>query len=488
MPTLIPSVRQAVLNGQPFDIGYNRSGKKFVQIRSAWDQFFHIKDTAYHTNKMHRIVKVLSKALRDMPKCTIHEAMQHQTVNTARQYLRTLKPKQYMNPKVRECCRFLLAAKLGIDRDIFNHNPGFETFAFKSHIDRYLMDYNHSLKVDPTTKELSILHNGAYQPWSVVYTKFQESVLPKPNFPGNPQQMWCYGPKGIQKEDMYAWNELKPYKVVKNHDWGNRFIFEFCACCKKDIQMNGAEHSWLRLKTPNGEIYCVGFYRPGKSHLLDNFHLPLRAKKGYLMSPDVSEFWPIPIHRIPVEITKEQFEKIKFSLEEDKKNEESLVFQLFNGNCTEYINSKAKLAGIRLPTAVHYLRNVTPLSIQQGYDRVMDKLPSFARKICEFVVMILSNLLQICLGGHLLDRQLKGKNIPFKTNINSFSDFFNPKKLEFHPPRYLAHTVGKEIEEWRKTEAEKLLKKVSFSDNPDSIKKAVENIQYALPKKFYCSN
>lgn len=260
--------------------------------------------------------------------------------------------------------------------------------------------------------------------------------------------------------------------------------------------MNGAEHSWLRLKTPNGEIYSAALYRPGKHHFFDNFHLPLRAKKGYLMSPDISEFWPISIYRIPVEITKKQFETIKSSLEEDKKDEDKLVFQLFNGNCTEYINSKAKLAGIRLPTAVHYLRNVTPLSIQKRYDRVMDKLPSIVRQICESVVTVLSNLLQLCLGGHLLDRQLKGKKITFKANINSFSDLFNPEKLKFHPPRYLALTIGKEIEEWKKKETEewkkketeKLLQKVSSDDDQTSIQKEIEDIKYSFPEKFYCSN
>lgn len=223
-------MRKAILNGQPFDIGYSRSGKKVVQIRSAWDRFLHLKDTAYHTNKMHRIVKVLSKALREMPRFPIPESMQHQTLKTARKYLRPLKPKQNMDPKVSECCRLLLAAKLGIDRDVFDYNAGFEDFAFKSHIDRYLLDYDHSLKVDPATKELSILHNGTYQPWSSVHKKFQEVLLPKPNFLGNPRQVWSYGQEGIQKKDMYSWTELKPYKIVKNHDWGGRYIFEFCAC------------------------------------------------------------------------------------------------------------------------------------------------------------------------------------------------------------------------------------------------------------------
>lgn len=212
--------------------------------------------------------------------------------------------------------------------------------------------------------------------------------------------------------------------------------------------MNG-DHTWLNLKTPDGKIYSTGLYRQGKKEWFDNIKIPLRVKKGYYMSPDMSEFWPGPIQRIPVEITKDDFDVIKKSIEEDKVNEEECVFQIFNGNCTEWVNSKAALIGIKLPTSIHYLRNITPIPLQKVGEVIINCLPDIVLKICMFVVTFFTNLLQVCLGAFLVDNEVKEKGISVKCHISSFWDMFNQEKLYFHPPRHLGLDIKKEIEEWR---------------------------------------
>lgn len=67
-------------------------------------------------------------------------------------------------------------------------------------------------------------------------------------------------------------------------------------------------HSWIRLKTPTGEIYNIGLFRP-------------------------------EIVTLDEAITESDFSKLKAFIEEDKRNK-SLVFKLCNNNCLLYCKTK----------------------------------------------------------------------------------------------------------------------------------------------------
>ena len=71
-----------------------------------------------------------------------------------------------VDSRIDTCRREHLALKLGIPGDVFAFNPGFEKFATDSHLERYLMEYHHTLHVNPHTQELSIRANGEYVQWA----------------------------------------------------------------------------------------------------------------------------------------------------------------------------------------------------------------------------------------------------------------------------------------------------------------------------------
>lgn len=450
MSPFLSDISSALAHGDSFSASKSKTGEWRVKRRSLWNRFFFWKDRDYHLKRIGQIAKVLNQEIRDLPRMKISAAVKDDSLKVARKFLRSLNPQQLSEPHVSDCCRQLLAAKLGVEVGVFSANPEFEEFALKSHLERYLSDYDHEIRVNPENQQISLMFEGKYQTWEVIKDQINLLPLPEKNHPDNPRQMWLYGQNGVQKRDMYAWTKLTPYKVVKP-DWGNRYLFEFTVCCNPSFGLNG-DHSWLELKTPQGEIYSVGLYRPGKTRSIDTFHTPLRVKKGYLMSPDVSVWWPTPIHRIPVEITKEQFKKIKTSIESDKMNEENRHFQLFNGNCQEYVNEKAKIAGIDLKTSTFVLRNITPIKWQKIYDKTMRYLPKLVHKIFYISATIFLNILHWILGGSIVDKDLKVKGVEVKPLIRSFRDLFNPQKLYFHPPRYTGLILKKEIEEWRMQE------------------------------------
>jgi len=445
----ISQVQTSLAQNVPFSVCKDQKGKWSLEKMPPWKRILDWGNHGYHQNRVDLISKALFETLQRTPSLPIHEALKNPAVNVTRKFLRQFDFSQKQSGSINRCSRQLLATKLGLTLEAFDKNPGFEEFAFKSHLERYLLDYGHKIEWNRQSGELSLMCTGKYMPWSQIKHLLNEWPEPEKNFPDNPRLLWFYGNEGIQKKDMYAWKSLEPYKVVANHEWGERYLFEYCVCCGDSFQLSG-DHSWIELKTPAGQIYSAGLYRPGKAGKSETVQLPMRVKKGYLMSPDVSIFWPMPIYRIPVEISKEQFHDIKRSIERDKQNEDSLCFQLFNGNCQEYVNAKAAIAGIRLPTRLNVIRQLSPILLQKAVDTVLSYLPQLVQKICHVVAAVFGNMILWLLGASSTDRQLlsRGKPITIKPQLSSFKDLFDPEKLFYHPPRYVGLVLKKKIDNW----------------------------------------
>lgn len=424
--------------------------------------------------RMSRIAVQLADELKKEKRIDIGKVQKHPKVLTARKFFKDLTVE---NPRIAECRKQLLALKLGIDAEAFAFNPGFQKFAAKNYLERYLMEYQHTLSVDPATKKISLMANGAMTLWD---PKMDQPPAPKKS--DWPKQPWVYGMQGVQSEDMFDWSVLKPYKMGNPADWGKRYVFEFCACCTGSPQKTG-DHSWFRLKTPAGEIYSVGLYRPGKAGTIDNLNFPLRIKRGYLMQPDVSEFWPCDIQTISVEITQSQFLEMKKVVEQDKK-EDKQTFQLMQANCVLYTKKIAKIAGIELPTDISVARLFTNRRIEPLMDKLSRVLPKFVVKVCAAVAAFFWNLVQLALGASRVDKAVKAKNgAATEAHFAKFSDIFKMAKSRIHHPNTLGHRTRQWVEKWRQQEIAKLEKLRSLATDTTEWDKRIEDIKYRLPPK-----
>lgn len=423
----------------------------------------------YRTERIGRIASNLALLLSSQPRLDIPLAQKHIIVLTTRRFLKDLKVE---DPRISECRKQLLAMKLAIDADVFDANPGFQKFASKYHLERYMMEYRHSLTIDPESKKISILKEGKLEAW-------QEKMalnVPKQK-EGHPSQPWIYGADGLQNQDMYNWSELMAFKNGNPADWGHRYIFEFCAICSASPQKTG-DHSWFRLKTPSGEIYSIGLYRPGKGGLFDNLHFPLRVKEGYLMQPDVSEFWPGETQTIPFEITQNDFLEMKRVIEEDKKHDKQ-VFQLLQSNCVLYTKKIARIAKIEIPTAVSVARLLTPKALDPAINAMCRVLPNCIIKVVSAVCAFFYNLVQLALGAGRVDEKVKdriGRSV--QPHLASIRDVFSISKAELHHPNTLGHKTRLFVENWRNQEIAKLEKQIN-TDNKDEIKKQIDSIRYS---------
>lgn len=384
---------------------------------------------------------------------------------------------RFNDPRIQKLKLEIRAAKLGIDSSILERHPDFAAFAEKSHLHQYLMEYKDEIKID-TDGQLLIKMNSVYTPWHSAKKAFEE--LPKSTT--FPQQPWIYGPQGLQWTDMYDWKTLTPFKRDDPSKWGNQYIFEFCAC-NNPVTIKNGNHSWIRLKTPSGEIYSVGLYRPEKTNpVTDNFKSPLRVKPGYLMQPDVSEFWPFPVYTIPVAITEANFLQMKAMIEEDKARNDQ-TFQLFGDNCTLYCAKVAALAGISLPTSERLVELVAPPALKWRISFLFNHLPRFVQKICDFAQAFFVNGLEVIFGAAKIDAHLNSNQrkraVP---HIASWWDLFKPIKAHLNHPNTLAFKTRSAVLAWREKKVRKILHHTGLSIEQKQAQ--FNKILFDLPSKF----
>jgi len=352
----------------------------------------------------------------------------------------------------------VLAAKLCIDSNLFSKNVGFLKFAKDAHLEHHLDGYKESLKVDGD--QIYIKFQGKMTLWQDVKKWLdRQPDFPKydPPFEDFEPQVCYYGKEGVQKKDLFDWKTWEPCKREDPKKWGRKYVFEYCVCSADGGVQPQGSHSWLRLKTPEGDIYSVGLYRPGKGSSFDSLNFPFRVKKGRLMAHDMSDFWPtdkIKRHTLSWEITKDQFEAIKGSVEEDKKHEATLSFQTNGNNCTQYVNSKAAMTGIFLPTKRCFIVYLLPEFARSIIDRICRCRPIWITSLVLFspvaaLATLVANAILLALGTSRVDDSLKGRARVLPSH-HSFWHFFDPRKIFFHPPRFVAHYVFPYIRRWRK--------------------------------------
>lgn len=444
---------------------------------SILSRIWHWNDNKFHEKRLSKLAFVVAKVISQQQRLSIVDATKDRELKAARVLLKEIFRHNINSPEIETLRKEVTAAKLGISANTLDNNPGLQKFIEDHHLERYLLIYKHAIQMDTETQQISLYKNGKHLSWRTIVEEMQPWKKPL----HQPHSAWVYGQDGIQNKDMYDWSELKPFMKGNPADWEHQYVFELCACHNPHSFKNG-NHSWVRLKTPSGDIYSVGLYRPDKKDWTDNLKFPLRIKSGHLMQPDVSEFWDYEITTIDFAINEETFLKIKQTVEEDKKNED-LVFQLFNNNCLLYNKKLANLGGVDLPTLDNVMLYMAPVKIVQKMARYMNKLPTFVQKICLYVSAFFLNIGQVFLGATIVDKELnekqKKKAVP---HLNSFSDLFDISKIYLNHPNTLGYKTRQHVLEWRQQEIDFLNQ---TEKNPTILKEKIQNINFSLPPNYY---
>lgn len=283
----------------------------------------------------------------------------------------------------------------------------FQAFARSAHLHRYLTVFNHT--VEEREGQPFIRYQGKMEPWERV----REVALAPPPELKNPlpklyNPPWKYGKEGVQNRTFYDWTELAPFMRVDKHPWGAQYILELCCLCTGKFRCLG-DHTWTRLKTPEGDVYSFGLYREDNDK-----SSAFELKAGRLQSPDVSEFWPETIHTLSFVISQESFCRIKDKVEEDHRGN-GVVFHVVSRNCTAYALGVARLADINVRASMPCIDNFIPAWLPPAP-------PWFYR-----VSSLVFNVGQAVFGGTKVSKTLPQDKKP---HIQSVLDLFRISTME----------------------------------------------------------
>lgn len=470
------TMMQVLLDRQPLVLKTDFDGTTYAKPLGLFSRLWHWRDAKFHEARLSQLAAAVAKVIALQQRFSVSEAAQNPALKAARNLLKEIKSWNLKTAGVNDLQKEVTAAKLGINAKDLDNNPGLQEFCERHHLERYLLIFNHSLQINPEG-QINILKDNRLESWSTVFLEsknwFQKSQMPS--------LAWVYGQEGIQNRDMYEWDELKPFMKGDPADWHHQYVFEICSC-HNPLSIKNGVHSWFRLKTPSGDIYSAGLYRSEKTDWTENLKFPLRIKPGYLMQPDVSEFWDFEITAVDFAITEEQFHQIKETVERDKKNE-NLLFQAFDNNCLVYNKKLAKIGGVDFPTLENILTFAVSGSTARQVGKFFGKLPSFVQKICLHISAFFINLGQLCFGGAMIDsglnEQQRRKAVPL---FNSFLDLFDVSKVYVNHPNTISQVIYKNVKKWRRKEIER----VSQTEEDLKIRTEKTNqILLSLPFSYY---
>lgn len=313
----------------------------------------------------------------------------------------------------------ITAFKVGIPYELLLKHLDFSHFARVNAIHRYLLVYNHELRYDHDT--IWILYEGLYCDWRKI-SKYVMSDARK-------ELKGQYSRNGIIHNYLFEWDTLMPFlralkenevedlsnistglPVPMKHDWGDRYILEICAWIVSNPRLTG-DHLWHRLKTPLGDVYSVGQYRPRKLQGHEQFVFPMKIKTSQFFSPDLCEFWTGPYTTLSVEITASQFHDMKRKMELDQMRQEH-IYQLFEDNCVDYTMSICKIAGVffstKIPISDILIRNER---LKKAKYSIWNSniLPDFVKLFWHYTWVFLINGISLILGAGLIDPEVQLK-------------------------------------------------------------------------------
>ncbi|ORX84295.1 hypothetical protein BCR32DRAFT_326015, partial [Anaeromyces robustus] len=248
------------------------------------------------------------------------------------------------------------------------------------------------------------------------------------------------------------------------HTWGNRYLFEYCSWIISHPRFSG-DHAWIRLKTPDGNVYSVGLYRGEKRNIYDQFIFPMKIKPCKYMSPDVSEFWKGYYSTISVEITEEQFKKMKAKIEEDQRLIEYRPYQAIKSNCVTWASDVAAVADIYFPSDLPMIKIIFGNNKLQNLGRkifkskIMKPYFTFVNKIWAFFM----NIVTLFFGAGMIDKKIKRDNdlLQIEPFIRNLKDMADPDKVIIMHPYIIGYYVLNYIKTWRLKQVHKLEKKLN---------------------------
>lgn len=420
-----------------------------------------------------------------------------------RKYDKTAKPEQKV--ALQDLRHMITSAKLGgqITPEMLANHPQFERFMKKSNWSNAAVAYNQVLPV--VNGEPGVLFDGE----AVAFSKLQDKKNPKDGAPPITNSGDFWGSTIIESGLTFHWpyhfDNIIPKGKGNPADWGNQYVIEIVTSLKDPTESTpvfSGDHTMLRMKTQNGDIYSFGVYGPMSAPLEYAKRRLNVTLDGCFDCPDRYETIDRNenfFHETAVSITEAQFNSLKNQiLELGKKtatnNERNVPFGFLKTNCTGIIKEILKDVGIKIKahmTVTEFIgRKLFSRNVRQFFSK---NTPAFIRKILSIISRPFTALALILGGALTCSKEIKANyGDKFKAEIPRFRDLFKPAKMN-HP--LALRKWQHKVDNWRTAQKQMLTKKQQeleeqLKNAPTkskitaqiaSIQKEIQAIPFTLP-------
>lgn len=384
--------------------------------------------------------------------------------------------------KLDDLIRIIISAKIGgqITPKMLADNPKFQKFIHKACWHNAAVRYNHVLPVIDGKPGL------IYEDKPISYDDLIDKGW---------KTAFLITKSGASFHWPFHFDKMVPHDHQDASKWGNQYAVEIMTSVKDDPRQPG-DHSWLRLKNPQGDIYSFGIFGPMQS-CMEGFKQRLSLKiNGCADNPDRYETIDQNenhFHGTTIAISKEQFEALQDEML--KVSQKGTPVALLKTNCTGHIKRLVDKVGIRIEsqwsTGEFLGHMIFSKKIRHLCNRI---IPGFIKTIFSAIGHFFQGLALLLLSAGTRDKKIKEVwGDEFQADVPTFFDKFKTVYIEH--PRALRKWQRK-IDRWREEEISNLSKKKSelakqklelesdrLNDNCDKLK-ALETELNAIDEKI----
>lgn len=296
----------------------------------------------------------------------------------------------------------------GLPINTYLANPKEAKELLKLHLHHPISYYGHEVRVG-AHNDLEIMCNGTYTRLSTILSDLEwkeARLISKKN-----QSEWNYLPNGLTQREIVSWKTLEPvtrlsedqvaiiqkraqkltsplmtpsekppYVLQIVSSWSGSLTQKYFGLADEvDTTFIQPQHPWLRLITPEGDLYSVGF-NWGKTIGASNLAETVQSR---FRSPDLWEALPFNTRVVTnIAIDEHQFEKIKNDIEKDQT--EGLAFNFITQNCSTYVAHTLKKIGFDVDFHVS-LKQLIWRSIPKPVKTAVKQMEKPWNKITRFV-------------------------------------------------------------------------------------------------------
>lgn len=309
------------------------------------------------------------KVLQIMKQKAFNSTSQQEAISTEKEFVRKLLHSTGIitDSDLEKHREFLLKwTRANLPIEIYLANPEEAKLLMKRHLHHQISCYGHEIKIGPDN-HLEILSANKYTPVKELLADLEQGTVCLISKKDGKE--WVYLPSGLTEWQTTGWTELRPIARLSDEQlavtskrakelpsplmstserqgyvlqivssWGDPLLQNYFGLSGVDETTIQPQHPWLRLITPEGDLYSIGFNWQ-KSIGLSNL---AETTESRLRSPDLNETVPFNGRIVTnIAIDEKQFQLIKNDLEKDQ----GTAFNFITQNCSAYVSHILKNVG-----------------------------------------------------------------------------------------------------------------------------------------------